>query len=346
MVEGGGSMSGGQPRRKGSGLRAMCLWALFLLLTFGAMLACLARLATTAPIEVAAHAIHAQAMVVGDTAGTTIGTAPKVTAPSAFLFDADTGVVYYAKDADDERPMASCTKIMTLLLAVEHGNLDQMVKVGADAAALVRPDSSYMGVSTGEQLTLRDLLYGLVLPSGNDAAIAIADAISGSVPNFVALMNERAKELGLTRTHFVTPNGLDLTPDGHYTTARDLSVLAGVAMKNPQIVTITSTLEYRIPKTATHKAYDLVTGIDLLPGARSPYVGAIGVKPGYTGLAGFCEAFAAIRHGHLIVGTVLAEPSWQIRIVDMRALLDFGFAQHGISPAPVVPSWTYPPPDK
>ncbi|MBF6590095.1 MAG: hypothetical protein IVW57_06115, partial [Ktedonobacterales bacterium] len=126
----------------------------------------------------------------------------------------------------------------------------------------------------------------------------------------------------------------------------DLAVLAAVAMKRPEIVSVTSALQYRIPRTATHKAYNLVTGIDLLPGARSPYVGAIGVKPGYTGLAGFCEAFAAVRYGHMMVGVVLNEPSWQVRIKDMRALLDWGFAQYGIPPAPVVPSWTMPPPDK
>jgi serine-type D-Ala-D-Ala carboxypeptidase (penicillin-binding protein 5/6) len=313
----------------------------------GAMVVSLARMAAAGPSGVVALAAHQpQFMTVGSSVGHIVGSPPKVTAPDAFLFDADTGAVYYAKNADDQRQMASCTKIMTILLAVERGNLSQMVTIGQDAAAFVRPDSSFMGVSAGEKLTLNDLLYGLILPSGNDAAVAIADDISGSVPSFVALMNQRAQELGLTHTHFVTPNGLDLTQDGHHTSARDLAVLAAVAMKNPEIAKVTSTIEYRIPKTATHKAYDLVTGNDLLPGARSPYVGAIGVKPGYTGLAGFCQAFAAIRHGHLIVGAVLDEPSWQVRIVDMRALLDFGFAQYGIPPAPVVPSWTIPPPDK
>ncbi len=300
------------------------------------------------PVHVTTLAAAAESplLTVGTTVGHVIGTPPTVTAPYAFLLDANTGQVFYAKNDDTERQMASCTKIMTILLAVERGNLNQMVTIGADAAAFVRPESSFMGVSAGEKLSLNDLLYGLVLPSGNDAAIAIADAISGSVPAFVALMNQRAQQLGLTQTHFVTPNGLDLTNDGHHTTARDLTVLAAFAMQNPEIVKVTSTLQYRIPKTVTHKAYDLVTGTDLLPGARSPYVGAIGVKPGFTGLAGYCEAFAAIRHGHLIVGAVLDDPSWQVQIVDMRALLNYGFAQYDIPPAPVVPPWTYPPPDK
>lgn len=329
--------------------RGAFAWGACLLLTLAVLITLLANMqqAGARGILASSHAHALQVGVFNDliTPSALIGTPPTVTAPYAFLFDATTGIVYYSKGADAEEPMASCTKIMTALLAIEHGNLDDMITIGPDAAALVRPDSSYMGVSAGEKISLKDLLYGLMLPSGNDAAIAIADYVSGSVPAFIALMNQRAQELGLSHTHYVTPNGLDLTPDGHYTSARDLAVLAAVAEENPTIRTITSTVQYIIPQTSTHKAYDLVTGIDLLPGARSPYVGAIGVKPGYTGLAQFCEAFAAIRHGHMMVGAVLADPSWQVRIVDMRAMLDFGFAQIGVPPAPVVPSWTTPPPD-
>src|SRR5207302_2808160 len=108
------------------------------------------------------------------------GPSPNVAAHAAFVYDAGLGLVYYTKNADEELPQASTTKVMTALLAVERGSLDQMVKVGADAHALVRDDSSFMGLDAGEALTLRDLLYGLVLPSGNDAAMAIADAIGGS----------------------------------------------------------------------------------------------------------------------------------------------------------------------
>jgi len=263
--------------------------------------------------------------------------APSVVAHAAFLFDANTGAILYSKDADQELPQASCTKVMTALIAVERGNLDQMITVGADANALVNPDSSYMGLSVGEKLTLRDLLYGLMLPSGNDAAVAIADGIAGSVPNFVALMNQRAQQLGLTRTHFENPHGLDAP--GHYTTARDLAVLAAVAMRNPTIEKITSTTRYDIPATKTHKAYHLRTGNDLLVGGPGEYPGAIGVKPGFTGPAGFTMAFAAIRGGHLIVGSVLHDPSWQVRIVDMRTLLNWGFEQEGIVAAPQPTPW-------
>jgi D-alanyl-D-alanine carboxypeptidase (penicillin-binding protein 5/6) len=338
---------GGRPGQATGSYKIICSWALFLLLSLGAMFGALAKMAGAEPTTSSGYkGAPPPLLALGGAVGVTIGSPPRVTAPSAFVYDADTGTVYYAKNADEERPMASTTKVMTILVAVERGNLDQVITVGADAAALVRANSSYMGLSTGEKLTLRDLLYGLILPSGNDAAVAIADGLAGSVPKFVALMNAKAKELGLTHTHFVTPHGLDLTLDGHYTTARDLAVLSGVAMKNPAIVKITAATQYRIPRTSSHKAFNLVTGDDLLSLARSPYTGAIGVKPGFTGLAGFCQSFAAIRHGHLVVGAVLGDPSWQVRITDMRTLLDYGFAQYGLPPAAVVPSWTAAPPDK
>lgn len=265
-------------------------------------------------------------------APTVVGQPPAVSAVTAFVVDPQRDLIYYAKNADEARSMASTTKVMTLLLALEEGSLDQIVTVGPDAAALVTPDNSYMGLSAGEQLTLRDLLYGLVLPSGNDAAVAIADAIGGSEETFVAMMNLRARQLGLTDTHYVSPDGLD---DGNHTSARDLAVLTVVLLtEHPEVEQITSTLHYVIPQTATHKAYELWSGDDLLSGARSPYPGAIGIKPGFTYAARYCQAFVARRHGHLIVGVVLGDWSWEERISDMRALLDWGFAQVGVPPAP------------
>ncbi|HEX8996126.1 MAG TPA: D-alanyl-D-alanine carboxypeptidase family protein [Ktedonobacterales bacterium] len=321
-------------------LRATLSWTAYLALSTLVMVAALVQMSRVG----ATPTLHAsQALAAANDASIAQSSAaPAVAAHAAFLFDANSGLILYSKNADEELPQASCTKVMTALVAVEHGNLDQLITVGADAHALVGPDSSYMGLGTGEKLTLRDLLYGLVLPSGNDAAIAIADGIAGSVPAFVALMNQRAQQLGLTHTHFINPHGLDAA--GHYTSARDLAALAAVAMRNPTLVKITSTLSYDIPASPTHKAYHLMTGDDLLAGARSPYPGAIGVKPGYTGPAGFTMAFAAVRFGHLIVGAVLHDPSWQVRIVDMRTLLDWGFQQDGVSPAPPPTPWTNPDP--
>ena len=271
----------------------------------------------------------------------TTGTPPQVQAAAAFVFDPSRGLIFYQKAADVERSMASTAKMMTLLLAVERGDPNKLVSIGPDAAALVNSDNSYMDVSAGEQLTLDDLLYGLVLPSGNDAAVAIADAIGGSTPIFVGLMNERAEQLGLTHTHYVSPDGLD---DANTTSARDLAVLTSVALRYPEAVRITSTLHYSIPKTATHKSFDLWSGNDLLSGARSPYPGALG-KPGFTYAARYCQAFAALRHGHVVVGAVLGDWSWKDRIADMRGLLDWGFAQDGVPPALVSVPWATSAPD-
>ncbi len=314
--------------------RGGLLWGAYLIASTLIMTLLLSQIASasTPPAPSTAQAIQTPA------ASFPFGDPPSVAARAAFLFDADTGLILYAKDANEELPQASCTKIMTALVAIERAPLDQVITVGADAHALVNPDSSYMGLSVGEKLTLRDLLYGLVLPSGNDAAVAISDGVAGSVPAFVALMNQRARQLGLTHTHFENPHGLDAP--GHYTSAHDLALLAAVALRNPTFRQIVSTRSYNIPATSAHKAYNLVSGNDLLSGALSPYPGAIGVKPGYTGPAGFCMAFAAIRHGHLIVGAVLRDPSWQVRIVDMRALLNWGFEQEGLPPAPSPTPWT------
>lgn len=258
-------------------------------------------------------------------------TSPRISAPSAYVFDAATGAVLYQSHPDDIRAMASCTKIMTALVAVQHGKLDQMIPVGADAAALVNPDNSYMGLSKGEQISLGDLLYGLLLPSGNDAAVAIADGVGGSEAHFVAMMNQQAQQLGLTHTHFANPHGLDAA--GHHTTARELAKLAAVALANPIIARIAATEHNVIPQTATHKAYDLWNYNSILPGGRAPYPGAVGLKPGNTGDAGWCEAFAARRYGHEVIGVVLNDPSWSVRNTDMHTLLDWAFVQLGVPPA-------------
>jgi D-alanyl-D-alanine carboxypeptidase len=259
------------------------------------------------------------------------GPLPRVQAAAAFVFNGDTGAVYYASHADDQRAMASCTKIMTAYVALHHASPDLIVTIGADAAAYVNSYNSYMGVSAGEKLTLRELLYGLLLPSGNDAAVAIADAVGGSQSQFVAMMNDQAKALGLTHTHFANPHGLDAR--GHYTSARDLAVLAAYALQDPFIAQVVATTQYDISKSATHKHFYLTNYNSLLPGGTAAYPGALGLKPGNTGAAGWCEVFAARRNGHLIIGVVLGDPDWSTRNGDMHLLLDWGFGQVGVPPA-------------
>lgn len=148
-----------------------------------------------------------------------------ISAVSAIVIEAQTGTVLYEKNADEHRAMASTTKIMTALLTIEAGDPDREFTVDPLA---IRVEGTSMGLREGDRVSRRDLLYGILLPSGNDAANAAAVSVAGSIPAFVEKMNERAQQLGLSDTHFVTPSGLDA--DGHYTTARDLAKLAAFAM--------------------------------------------------------------------------------------------------------------------
>jgi D-alanyl-D-alanine carboxypeptidase len=254
----------------------------------------------------------------------TAGPAPAIQAQAAFLFDPVRGWLLYQKNADELRPVASLTKIMTLLVATSSSSLDQSVTIGPDVAALVNSNNSYMGVSAGERLTLRELLYGLMLVGGNDAALAIADTANGGAPAFVAKMNLRAAQLGLRHTHFVSADGVS---DANISSARDLAALSAIVILQPDIVQITGMRHLTIPATATHTRFDLTNTNDLLPGAANAYAGVNGVKTGYTDSAGYCMAFSARRNGHLIVGVILGDPSDQARVSDARALLDWGFAQ-------------------
>ena len=158
---------------------------------------------------------------------TAVAAPENISAVSAIVIEADTGTALWEKNADEHRAMASTTKIMTALLTIEAGGLDREFTV--DPLAILVEGTS-MGLREGDRVSRRDLLYGILLPSGNDAANAAAVSVSGSIGAFVELMNSRAQELGLSNTHFVTPSGLDA--DGHYTTARDLANLAAFAMKN------------------------------------------------------------------------------------------------------------------
>ncbi len=245
--------------------------------------------------------------------------APSIDAAASMLVNASDGDVLFKQNSDAQLPMASTTKIMTALLALQYGKLNQQITVGSDAVAAGSGDNSRMGLSKGETLSLRDLLYGMMLPSGDDAAVAVADGISGSQQSFVQLMNARAKFLGLTHTHYANPHGLDAP--GHYTSASDLVKLAEIAMRNPIFQTIVATQEYVIPATDQHKAYDL-QNTDLLLGS---YDGAEGIKTGTTGNAGACLVFDALRNDAELIGVVLGAPDDPTRYSDARALLDWGF---------------------
>lgn len=253
--------------------------------------------------------------------------APPLSAPIAYLENPYTGVVYLAQNADRPVAMASTTKIMTALVAITYGNLDETVTVGYDATpAAVRQinaDASLAFLRQGDKLTLRDLLYALLLPSGDDAAVAVADAVAGSQEAFVARMNAEAALLGLDHTRYADVHGLDAP--GHYTTARELAILAAAAMRSPTFAAVVATPVYKLPANTDHGDYIWTTTNELL--LDNGYPGLTGVKTGFTGDAGHCLVFAAERpYGHLL-GVVLDDDGDPARFDDAAALLDWGFAQ-------------------
>ncbi|HEY7415505.1 MAG TPA: serine hydrolase, partial [Ktedonobacteraceae bacterium] len=245
--------------------------------------------------------------------------APPVYAASAYLLDAHTGATLYASNAFVHRPMLSTTKLMTVLLAVEKGNLNQNVTITSamqqDLNGLA-PDSSLMGVKPGETYTLRDLLYGALLASGNDAATVIADDIGGNQQNFVAMMNQRAHELGLNDTHYMNPHGL--LQDGHYSCAHDLAILGSVDFANPTLRQIMGTNEYHITKNAQHADHDMFNGDQF----QWWYPGTDGGKPGYDGVKNFNQVVSVTHNNRELIGVTMDTNNWW---TDMRDLMNWGF---------------------
>ncbi len=238
-----------------------------------------------------------------------------VSAVSAIVIEAQTGTVLWEHNSREKRAMASTTKIMTALLTIEAGDLDREFTV--DPLAIMVEGTS-MGLREGDRVSRRDLLYGILLPSGNDAANAAAVSVSGSVTAFVKLMNSRARELGLNDTHFATPSGLDA--EGHYTTAYDLARLAAYALRDDtfrEIVGCTSAdVEFGNPpyKRTLYNSNKMLKRYD----------GAIGVKTGFTDNARRCLVSAAERDGATLVAVTLNAPDdWN----DHTKMLDYGFTQ-------------------
>jgi D-alanyl-D-alanine carboxypeptidase (penicillin-binding protein 5/6) len=249
--------------------------------------------------------------------------APAIQAAAAILLNPATNQVYFARNADDERAMASTTKIMTAVTALTFGQLNQRITVGSDATALQNGISSVAGLRYGDVLTLHDLLYALLLPSGDDAAVVIADGIAGSQASFVAMMNMEAQLLGLHHTHYSDVHGLDAP--NHYTTARDLAMLAEYAMRFSAFTQTVATPRWIEPGYAPWDTTNLLL-------TTSAYPGVTGIKTGYTGQAGGCLVFSATHAGHPLLGVVLGDPGDNgdmARFTDAAALLTWGFAlQH------------------
>ncbi len=235
----------------------------------------------------------------------------------AVVYDRSSGTVLWGKNENTPVPMASTTKIMTAVVMLEQLGIDRLneeVVVSKESANTI---GSRLGLHTGDKITYNDLLYGLMLCSGNDAAVQIAISIAGSVPNFAELMNQKAISLGLTNTHFVTPHGLDR--DSHYTTALELAIITDCALKNPKIAQVVSTKEYTVningyPKTLsnTNELLGYLNGVN-------------GVKTGYTSKAGRCLVTSVSRDGFDIITVVLGADTRKIRTQDSIKLIEYTY---------------------
>lgn len=231
-------------------------------------------------------------------------------ASSAILMDVDSGRILYQQNADAKMLIASTTKILTALVAIEEGNLSDVVSVKREAALT---EGSSMYLREGEQLTLETLLYGLLLCSGNDAAVAIADHVGGSQAGFVALMNQKAKALGMEHSSFANPNGLD--DEAHYSTARDMALLARAAVENETLVRIASTRTITIGGRTMTNHNKLLSYMD----------GCIGLKTGYTKAAGRTLVSCAQKGAQRLVAVTLQDGNdW----ADHQALYEFGFSAY------------------
>lgn len=262
-----------------------------------------------------------------------------VDAAAALLIDLDTDQIFHEQNADEQRYPASITKIMTALLTLEavgRGELDLTTEITVEAANLsgLPADSSTANLKAGEVITVKNLLYCLMLVSANEAANALATAVAGDVPTFVAQMNQRAQELGMTGTHFMNPHGLH-SPD-HYSTARDIYRMTKEAMTHATFREIVSTGYYTVPATNLSGPRNMGNTNALLTPSKFPgytYSGTIGVKTGSTGQAGFCLVAAAKKRGHTLVSVVLGAENptnshgkvSRKQFSESRKLLDWGF---------------------
>jgi len=241
--------------------------------------------------------------------------APKIGAGSAIVMDMKSGRVLYEKNAYSRRAIASTTKIMTAIVAIEKGNLDDKVEISKRAASI---RGSTINLRAGDSYTLKELLYGLMLRSGNDAAIAIAEHIGGSVEGFSVLMNEKVERLGLKNTQFKTPHGLDT--QGHYSTAYELAQIARYALNNPTFSKIVGTQNIYMA------GRNLYTTNEML----GTYSGADGVKTGYTGQAGRCLVTSATRNKMRFISVVLNCSSKSVRTKSSRLILDYAFEKYSL----------------
>ena len=238
---------------------------------------------------------------------------PTISSRAAVIIDRKTGLVVYEKNSNDIRKMASTTKIMTAIVVIENTpNLYETVTVSKKAASV---GGAVLGLRTNDKITINDLLYGLMLKSGNDTAIALAEAVGGSVEGFAEIMNKKAKEIGLENTHFVTPHGLD--SEEHYTTAYELATLANYALNNQKFKEIVGTKTYTVHING--QSVGVSNGNELL----GNFAGVYGVKTGFTNGANRCLVTACERDGVDLIAVVLGADTKNIRTKDSMNILKY-----------------------
>lgn len=247
-------------------------------------------------------------------------------AKSAIMIEASTGKILYEKNKDDKLPMASMTKMMTLLLIMEEidaGRLkwDEMITTSEHAASM---GGSQIFLEVGEQMSVEDLVKGICIASGNDASVAMAERIGGTEEKFVALMNQKAETLGLKNTHFENACGLD--SDNHYSSANDMSVVARELVKHKKILEFSGTYEDYLRKN-TEKSFWLVNTNKLV----RYYQGVDGLKTGYTKEAGYCITTTAKRSNMRLITVVMGEPSSAVRNSETAEMLNYGFNTYEVS---------------
>ena len=259
--------------------------------------------------------------------------APATNAEAALLISPDSGMVLYEKNADERRYPASTTKIMTALLVLENvADLNETVTAQASDFETLEADSSSAGIKEGETVTVEDLLYGLMLPSGNEAAYMLARHVAGSYEAFVDMMNQRAEELGCTGTHFVNPCGLH--DDNHYTTARDLYKIAYAAMQDETFADIADTVQWNMSKTNMQEERKVLTTNQLIFSSYQPWAYAYckGIKTGNTSQAGNCFVGYAEYGDAKLYSVVMGCDSSSLEysnipasFTDTKALFEWGF---------------------
>lgn len=239
---------------------------------------------------------------------------PKINSRAAVVIDRKSKTILYGKNENTKKAMASTTKIMTAMVVIQNANLDNMVEVSKKAA---RTGGSRLGLKTGDKISVKDLLYGLLLRSGNDAAVALAEYVGGDIEGFAQLMNQNAEELNLNNTHFITPHGLD--QEEHYTTAYELAILTDYALKNQVFAQIVNTKTYTITINGYSKTLNNTN--ELLGNLNGVY----GVKTGFTNGAGRCLVTSAKRENMDIICVVLGADTKKDRTRDSVKLIEYIF---------------------